>query len=126
MATTKDICVLDIREMAGGICSVRFCCWLAVATAYPNALAISAYPNVSTDASTQGVLQLIQAGTLIEEVYNIVLPTSIISGSWATVETLMLAILNARKSYKNGTVAALPDPGLKLGILHDSATGWSA
>lgn len=127
MAITKDICVLDIREQVAGFITLRAVFWVQVTNGYPNPGAVSAYPNITTDTNTTGILTAIQAGTVVEEVYSFMFPTGWIAGNWSTaVEPLLVAYLAARKSVRAGTLAALPDPGAKFAILHDSSSGWSA
>jgi hypothetical protein len=126
MAITKQICLLGINQLAGGLVNLQFCLWLPQTNGMPNPQGVSAYPKISTDPNTSGVLAAIQAGTIIEEVYNLLLPSSAIAGSWSTVEMVVNAILNGRLAYKAGTQGAIPDTGAKLGVLYDSSTGWSA
>ena len=129
MAITKDICVLDVREVVGGLCSLRFCIWLTATNPYPNPNAVSAYSNINTDTNTTGILQAMQLGTIVEEVYTILVPTNSITNAtkWGSIaEQNMLDILTARQKYKAGTAPASPNIGAKFSILHDSATGWSA
>ena len=127
MATTKQICVLDVREAQPGIITIRFVFWIPVTTGYPNAGASSAYPAINTDPNTSGVLALIQAGTLLEEIFTFTIATSTAVANWATVvEPIILAAYQARKNYRAGSVTALPDPGVKYGTLYDSVSGWSA
>lgn len=122
----KDICILDIQEQQGGICNIRCVFWLPIVAPYPQPSVKSAYLNSNTDPATSGIESALQAGTLIEEVHIFQFPTSSIVSQWTTVEAIILAFLNARKNYRAGTLPALPDPGTKFGVLHDSSTGWSA
>jgi len=126
MAITKQICLLNISEVQGGICQITCAFWLPVVSAFPNASGSSAYPAISTDPNTSGVLAAIQAGTIIEEVHTYQFSNAEIVNSWAAVEAIILAFFNARKNYRSGAAAAVPDPGLKYAILYDSSTGWSA
>jgi hypothetical protein len=125
-----DIVILDIREQAGGIANIRFCCWFNTANPYPASNFMSAYPDIATDPtvgpSGQDVLNKLQAGTMTEEVFSVLVPISMIASSWVTVQAYLLAILNARKAYKAGTSPAVPAIGLKYKILHDTVTNWSA
>lgn len=120
----KDIVLLDIQQVIGGIVQIRCVFWFPVTNAYPAPTATSAYPAINT--TDPAILSAIQAGTVLEETMTLQFPTSTITNNWATVETIILAFYNERKNYRAGTVAALPDPGLKYKIAHDSVTGWSA
>jgi hypothetical protein len=132
MAITADICILDIREDGGGLCTVRFICWLQVANPYPAPGTLSQYPDIASDPTVgpggQNIPSALTSGAVVEEVYTIVAPSSLVTGAtWTTiVEPYLLAVLNARKNYKAGAGAAPPATGLKYKILHDSAVGWSA
>lgn len=125
-----DIVILDIREQTGGLTNIRFACWFTVANPYPASTFISAYPDINTDptvgASAANYPAQLQSGALVEEVFNVLVPSVVISSSWATVEVLLLAIHTARAAYKAGSAPAVPTPGLKYKILHDSVSGWSA
>jgi hypothetical protein len=126
MAITKQICILDIRESVGGFVNLRCCFWIAVTNGYPNSGLTSAYPNITTDTNTAGILTAIQAGTIIEEVYTFQFPTNWITLDLSTVEALLLAYFRARQAVHAGTVGALPDPGALFAFMYDSAAGWSA
>lgn len=130
-AITKQICLLDIREYVGGISTVRVCFWLPQVKAYPSTNIVSAYVNVDSDPLTstsgQGISAALRAGTIVEETYGLQFPTSAIVNNWGTVEAIILAFYQSRFSYHAGTNAvAIPDIGAKLGVMYDSATGWSA
>ena len=126
MAITKDICILDIRESTGGFVSLRCIFWILITNGFPNSNLTSVYPNITTDTNTNGILQAIQAGNILEEVYTFQFPLNWITTSWPTIEALLLAYLNARKAQRAGTLAALPDIGLKFAVMHDSSAGWTA
>lgn len=131
MAVTKDVVVLDIREVTGGLCNVRFAVWLQITAPYPSPNQVSAYLDINNDAtvgaSGQNIPAALTAGTVVEEVYSILVPNQLIGSSWGTIiEPYIAAIVTARKNYHAGTGAAAPDPGLKYKILHDQSTGWSA
>jgi hypothetical protein len=120
----KDIVLLDISENQGGISNIRMVFWMPVTSGFPNPSFTSAYPAISmTDPS---VLTGLQNGTILEEVHSIQFPTSAIVNNWATVELIILAFLTSRKAYRTGTVTALPDPGAKYQVSHDSSSGWSS
>jgi hypothetical protein len=120
----KDIVLLDIQQVMGGIVQIRCVFWFAVTNGYPQPNAVSSYPAINT--TDPAVLASIQAGTTVEEVITLQFPTSTIVNSWSTVELIIAAFYNERKNYRAGTVAAIPDPGLRYKTYHDSATGWSA
>lgn len=123
----SDIMVLNIQEAQGGFVQIRVLFWIQIANPFPNSNATSAYAGIATDPNTSGILAQIQAGTVIEEANSFLFPLSWISTLWSTaVEPLLLAYLNARKAVRAGTLPALPDPGLKYKIVHDSVSGWSA
>lgn len=123
----SDICILDIREAQSGFVAIRTVFWITVVNPYPSPAAASAYPAIQTDPNTNGILAAIQAGTILEEVNSFIFPLNWVSTQWATaIEPLLLAYLNARKAVRAGTVLALPEPGLKYKIVHDSASGWAA
>ncbi len=125
-----DIVILDIREQIGGLCNIRFACWFTIANPFPLGGATSTYPDIVSDISVgpsgQNVPAKLQTGEIAEETFNILVPISMLTSSWPTLEAYMLAVLNARKSYKAGSAPAAPQPGLKYKILHDTVTGWSA
>lgn len=121
------ICILNITEAQAGFVNVNVLFWFPVASPYPNPGAGSSYPAVGTDPATQTVVSQLQLGTLIEEGHSFLFPTSWIAAQWATaVEPLLLAYYNARLAVHSGTLAAVPDAGLKYKILNDSVNGWSA
>lgn len=122
----KDICVLDIREATPGFVNVRVLFWIAVAAGYKVPGATSAYPDITTDPATSSMLAAIQAGTVVEESYTFLFPVGWISGQWATVKAALVAFLTARKAQRAGTQGALPDPGFRYAVLHDTDTTWSA
>ena len=125
-----DIVILDIREMTGGLCQIRFCTWFAVANPYPAPGFTSAYLDINSDSvvgpAGENVPAKLITGELVEEVFSVPVPAVMIANSWATVQAYLLAILNARKNYKAGSAQIIPNPGLKYKIRHDSATNWSA
>jgi hypothetical protein len=126
-----DICILDMREMTGGLATVRFCLWFSVAPPYPAAGYVSAYPEINTDpivgSSGQNIPSALNSGAIQEEVYSIVVPSAFLTGAqWASVvEPYIAAILNARKNYKSGVAVPPPATGLKYKVQHDSAAGWN-
>jgi hypothetical protein len=120
----KDVILLDLQQVIGGIVQIRCVFWFPVTNGYPNPAAVSAYPAINT--TDPAVLTSIQAGTTIEETMALQFPTSTIQNNWSTVEMIILAFYNERKNYRAGTVSAIPDPGLKYKVYHDSATGWLA
>lgn len=126
-----DIVILDIREQAGGLATIRFALWFDIANPYPAPGTLSAYPDIASDPvagpNGQNIPNKLMTGTTAEEVYTVLLPVGFLGANWSTVvEPYILAILNARKAYKNGTAPASPAPGLKYKTLHDSSTGWTA
>lgn len=122
----KDICILDIRDAQPGFISIRCLFWLTVTAGYKMTGFVSSYPDINTDTNTTALLASIQAGTVLEETQTFTFPTLWVTTQWTVIEQLLLAYLNARKAYRGGTLVAIPDPGIKYAILHDSATGWSA
>jgi hypothetical protein len=123
---SKDICILDINEASAGFINMRVVFWFTVSTDYPTSSATSAYPNINSDPATQGILGQIQSGAIVEEVYSFMFPSNWVSTQWAAIAALLIAYLNARKSFKAGTLVACPERGTKFGILHDASSGWSA
>lgn len=122
----KDILILDIKEASTGFVNIRFILWFPISAGFKNPNFTSSYPDITTDLNTTGQDAALRAGTVIEEIYTITIPMSWIANAWASVEAILLAFLTTRKNVRAGTLAALPDPGLKYAIMHDSGTGWSA
>jgi hypothetical protein len=120
----KDIVVLNIDQVQGGVVQIRCVFWFPIANGYPNPNATSAYPAINT--TDPAVFTALQAGTMLEEVYSLQFPTSTINNNWSTVEAIILAFYTERKNYRGGVTAAIPDPGAKYKVYHDSTTGWSA
>ena len=126
-----DICILDIRELAGGLCNIRFCLWFSSTPPYPMSGYNSAYSEITTDPTLgpppgADYDNKLKAGSVTEEVYSMLVPSATVTGNWSVVQSHLLAILNARKAYKAGTAPAIPAVGLKYKILHDSVSGWTA
>ena len=117
----KQIIILDISENQGGISNIRCVFWFSVSSAFPNSGFVSAYPGITGADQTA-----LNNGTVIEEIHQFQFPNTSIVNTWSTVEAVLLAFYNARKSYRAGTTVALPDPGAKYQIYNDSSTGWSA
>lgn len=120
-----DIMILSITPAEAGFVNLNVLFWIVIANPYPVPGAQSAYPAVGTDPNTTTVVAALQNGTLIEEQHSFSFPLNWITTQWAAIEALLVAYLVAKKAVRTGTLAALPDPGLKYKVFHDSGTGWS-
>lgn len=111
----KQIIVLEINSVSQpGIVNVHYLLWLTTGSAIVNNSRTSAYTLASGPE-----IAAIQAGTVIEETYNVSFPSTM-------TNTEMKVYLNrhftARQTYWSG----VPGPASFFNVFFDSSTGWSA